>query len=352
MIRMGIIGCGAAVQQLHLPPLLQSPGIQVVALADVNGKVAMRLASRYGVSQVVSDYTEVKDVDAVLVATPHYLHAPVSEFFLMKGVHVLCEKPLTTNLADADRLLQVAKENGAKLAVGVFRRYYPSSAFVKKAIQREWLGPIQSVDVEEGGQYGWALQSRFMMERDKAGGGVLTDTGAHTLDRLLWWFDSPPTKLDEYLDNSAMGVETDCAMHFKMQWKGRDIPVRCELSRTRVLRNSYRIMMQGGVLEVPVNAPCDLSIYDERLGKDHRDWIRLDLCGADSAKDRDVMKYFQNQIEDFLSAIQTGGGLVNDGATARAVVELTEQCYSNRNALPEPWVDFCGDIKILGGEGA
>ena len=265
MIRIGVIGCGAATQHLHLPAIARLPEAEAVWIVDVQSDRATALAQEYGIPNVTDDYSRVVDVDAVLIATPHHLHVPMSEFFLTHGVHVLCEKPLAIRLADAKQIVALAKERSLILAVGVFRRYYPVSAFFRRVIEADWLGPVERVDVEEGGPYNWDLQSRFMMERDKAGGGVLIDTGSHTLDRVLWWFGNPKANVESYYDNSVRGVETDCEVRFSIPWQGRPIPVRVELSRTRTLRNTFQVFTSFGMIEAPANVPDKAWFLDRRL---------------------------------------------------------------------------------------
>ncbi|MBI3978486.1 MAG: Gfo/Idh/MocA family oxidoreductase [Chloroflexi bacterium] len=344
MIRIGFVGCGAVVQSLHLPAIRRLAGARATWLVDVQVDRVKALAAEHGISNVTAEYAQVADVDAVLIATPHYLHAPMAEFFLMRGIHVLCEKPLAIAVADAERLVGMAKERRLVLAAGVFRRYYPNAAFVRRAIQSEWLGAVERIDAEEGWPHDWDAQSRFMLERCRAGGGVLVDTGSHTLDRVLWWFGSPDVSLESYRDNSASGVETDCEVRFSVPWRNHQIPVRVELSRTRRLRNTFQVITSFGTMESPVNAPDQLWFTDRRLGPEP---IRLAFGTRSDAEDRGVQSFFEAQLSDFCTAISMGADPLNAGATAIPVIRLIASCYDARQPLPEPWVDFGLDQRIL-----
>ena len=339
MIRVALIGCGAAAQQLHFPPLLTNRNVRLDWLVDTRLAEVRQLSMRYGIKNVTEDYRKVRDVDAVIVATPHHLHAPITEFFLQSGCHVLCEKPLDIKVEGARRLVNLARKAKRVLAVGVFRRYYPSSLLGLNAVRTEWLGEIKQIDVEEGGPYLWDLQSLFMVQREKAGGGVLMDTGAHAIDRILWWFEGGDFDEVRYRDNSATGVESDCELEFIMCWHGRRIPVRVELSRTRTLRNTVRIVMARGTLEIPANRPCEALILNQGFVLDGFSApLRMDLSSGHDPNELQINTYFHRQLEDFRKAIEENTACLNAGETTLPFIHLAEVCYRNRIELEEPWV--------------
>ena len=356
MIRIGVIGSGAAAERLHLPAIASLPETEATWIVDVQPQRSKMLSEQYGIQNVTDDYTRVSDVDAVIIATPHRLHVPMTELFLKRGVHVLCEKPLALRTKDADRIVELAQERSLVLAVGVFRRYYAVSSFFRSVIEKDWLGPVERIDAEEGlpwSPYVWDFHSRFMMERDRAGGGVLIDTGSHTLDRILWWFGGPEVTLESYLDNSYGGVETDCEIRFSIPWRDRQIPARVELSRTRTLRNTFQVYSSFGVIESPANVPDKAWLTDRRLSchLDASQPIPLDLSAQPEAKGGVRQSPFERQLGDFCRAIVTDEEPLNAGATVVPVVRLIESCYAGCQRMPEPWVDLGLDRTFLIAEG-
>ena len=352
MIRMALIGCGAVVQQSHLPAISNINDVEATWIVDVQKDQAKAMAARYNINNVTADYTDDIDVDAVLISTPQYLHVPMCEHFLDRGIHVLCEKPLAITMEDATRLVGMAKEKNLVLAAGVFRRYYPVSGFCRLVIDKEWLGKVQRIDIEEGFPYEWDLKSRFMMKRDEAGGGVLIDTGSHTLDCLLYWFGFPEINLSKYCDNSENGVESDCEIRFSLLWKGSEVPVRVELSRTRTLRNSYQLIMSNGLLEVPANVPDKVWVVDHRLADKCAPQPRLmiNLSGSNCITNSAKPSYFEAQLMDFCKSIKERYEPINSGLTVLPLVQLIERCYRSRQAIEEPWVIFQTENKILANE--
>lgn len=343
MIKLGLIGCGAAMQALHLPAILQTPDVKIHWIIDSDLHRIKPIADRVKVPNRDVDYRKVEDVDAVVIGTPHFLHAPMTMHFLEKGVHVLCEKPLALKASDALSMVALAEYKKCILAVGVFRRFYHVSGFMKRVIASGWLGPVARINVEEGGKYDWDLQSRFMMEKEKAGGGVLVDTGSHTLDRLIWLLDVDKAHVQRYADNNRGGIETDCELDLTVTWRNRDIPIHMELSRTRLLNNTFEISFEHGRLVVPVNDPSSAFVSDERLSAgfepDDSNSFYVEAAKGFDFAGKGIAPYFLLQFQSFCDAINETGPLINSGASVLPCVQIIEYCYQNREELIETWSD-------------
>lgn len=354
MIRFGIVGCGEATQQLHLPALVQLADVRIEWVSDPLKIKLKPITDRLGVKNVVSDYREIREIDAVLIATPHNLHAEMVEHFLKQGVHVLCEKPLALTGAEGERLVKIANDRRLVLSVGVFRRYYHTSRLVQQILTSGWLGSLLSVDIEEGGRYDWNLQSTFMMEREKSGGGVLADTGAHTVDRILWLLGETHPTITAYRDNNKGGIETDCELNMTLQFNNAAVPARIELSRTRDLRNTFELVFEHGTLSFPANSFSDISVHDQRLypsGAKANKMLHIHATGGGAAA-IDLEYYFLEQMKDFLSAIGDGHEVLNSGASVLPGIGVIEKCYLQRMDMEEPWhsLDFfrteCGEGEV------
>jgi predicted dehydrogenase len=110
-LRFGIIGCGGIANGFHLRDLAGIEEAELIACADAREEAARSTASRWGARGWHGDYRELlnrDDVDAVIVATHHPTHAAIGCDVLAAGKHLLVQKPLTTSLADADRLVEAA----------------------------------------------------------------------------------------------------------------------------------------------------------------------------------------------------------------------------------------------------
>ncbi len=162
---------------------------------------------------------EREDVDAVDICTPNYLHAPMAIAALRSGRHVLCEKPLARNAAEAKRMVETAKKSKRILMIALNNRFREDVRILKEFIERGELGDVQYVKAgwlrmaQEWGERAWVT------EKGKAGGGVLLDLGIPLVDLAIWIAGlEHPTRVScrTFGKKKAKGVEESaCAMvHF------------------------------------------------------------------------------------------------------------------------------------------
>jgi len=257
-IRIGIIGCGAVTEIGHLPAVAANPNCTLTALVDRNQSRLELLAKRGRPEFTSEDYRDCfGKIDAAILALPHNLHAPVAIDLLSNGIDVLVDKPMAMSASECDAMMEAAKSGNRMLAVGLMRRNLYSAQMARSFIESGMLGAIRSFHFAEGGIYNWPVTSDFFFKRQTAGGGVLLDTGAHTLDLLLWWLGDVASF--EYFDDTVAenGVEADCLMRLTMK-SGAEGTV--ELSRTRNLRNTAIIVGENADMEVDLRKNW-LTVY-------------------------------------------------------------------------------------------
>ena len=222
-IRVGVIGTGFGAS-LHLSALRECPGFSTVAIASRRLDRARAAAQDHNIPAHFSDYREMvlhPDIDAVIVATPPHLHHPMAIAALEHDKHVLCEKPMARNLAEAKDMLRIAERTSAIAMVNNQLRFLPARARVYELIREGYIGEPHAASVvvhrsslndPHDRPWGW------LMEAEKAG-GMLGATGAHYLDALRWWFGevkavagavSTMVRQRRLPDSSAMGrVDAD-----------------------------------------------------------------------------------------------------------------------------------------------
>ena len=195
---------------------------------------AQEMADGYGVTLVLTDAAELDSdqIDAAIVATPPFHHAPCSIDLMKRGIHVLVEKPMATTYQDAVDMVRTAEQQGVVLSVGFFRRLNPSIRMMKAMLDSQWLGKPVSFHVEGGGMYNWPAATLANMRKDWAGGGVLIDFGSHMLDLMFSLFDEPADVI-ECQDNSHGGVESDCTIELRVRHQDQPVEGVVELARTR-----------------------------------------------------------------------------------------------------------------------
>jgi predicted dehydrogenase len=162
---------------------------QVVVVADVNEESAMRLAKELDCAWTssVEDAVSNHHVQAVIICTPPALHAEVALRSMRAGKHVLCEKPLATNSADALHMVRVAEENGVVLKCGFNMRHYPGLVQLKRWADADELGHIIHGRCVYGRAKTVIRGSDWRAWSGVSGGGNLIDQGVHIVDLFRWY---------------------------------------------------------------------------------------------------------------------------------------------------------------------
>jgi len=326
---IAVVGCGAVAAGHYLPSLAASRRLEATLLVDRDAARARALAARWRVPRTATEIGEVaRHARAAVVALPNALHAPVTIELLREGVHVLVEKPMATSAADCEAMAAAARASGTRLAVGLQFRYFDSTRWVADALRGGMLGALRRFDLRLGVVSRWPFASDYFLRRESAGGGVLTDYGAHVLDLLcLWLGDFAPPR---YRDDARGGVESDCEIDL-VSLAG--VPGTVEISRTRNLRNTCRFEGAAATLEVGIWDP-DPPIELWRPGEPRRLLARAREAGE---RGLDFNGAFLRSLDDFAAAIASGGETQVPASEGRRAVALIESCYAAAEPLVLPW---------------
>lgn len=327
-LQLAVIGCGSATQNLHLPALAQTEEIEVCALVDQDEARAQRLGQLYGIPNILTDHNALPkaQAQAALVALPNHLHAPVTLDLLRRGLHVFVETPMALSVADCDRMIKAAAETQKTLAMGMIRRGFPAIRFVHDALIAQLIGPITSVDWQEGHNAGWETASDYILRPDQAGGGILTELGPQIIDTLTSWFGQP--KLIEYADDAQGGLEANCIA--KLELPG-GIPARVEISRGRRLTNRVRIQGQNARLIVGVGPGGSVSV---ELDSPRPNKLSGFPGAGSQATEHDALRLL---FSDFARSIAESRAPWVPGEAGRDTVALIQSCYAQRTLLRYPW---------------
>lgn len=325
-IAFAFIGCGAVVEQLYMPAikkLRRKPAF----LIDPNLSRAELMARRFG-AKVSANFEEViDDFDAAIVSVPNYLHAPITIALLKAGKHVLVEKPMALTLKECRKMIETAEQSKRILSVGLFRCFLRGAQWVKLFIDSGKLGEIKAFEFREGGVYSWPVTTDSFWKREKAGGGVLIDTGSHTLDQLIWWLGD--VNVIEYRDDSFGGVEADCYLRLKLS-SGAEGTV--ELSRTRDIGAEAVIRGTKGSLKV--------GLLDNKILSDPQEFVYETFNGiaGTNISMQSYVSLFTEQLKNWFLAISSGNGHFVDGVQASKSIAIIDTCYQNRKQWSLPWV--------------
>jgi predicted dehydrogenase len=184
-VKIGVIGSGG-ISHAHMGGYQQLEGVEIVAVADVVPGKAKEWAARYNVPKAFEDYHKLlamPEIDGVSVCTYNRAHMPPTVDALRAGKHVLCEKPMAHNLADAHAMLQAARETGKILTIGVHSRYSRSQRLAKQIVASGDLGEIYYAEIVGTRRRG--IPGGTFVNKETAGGGAVIDIGIYSLDTAL-----------------------------------------------------------------------------------------------------------------------------------------------------------------------
>lgn len=190
-LRAGLVGAGQWAVAAHLPGLLATPGVELVAICDTDLARARSAATALGVAAVFGDAAamlEAVPLDLVCVVTPDDEHAGPVAAACARGVHVLCEKPLATTVAEARRLAVLADAAGIQTRVGFTMRFAPAMRRLRDLVAAGAIGEPRHVQAfQQNGQFlDPATPFHWKMDEARTGGGAIVEYGIHTLDLLRW----------------------------------------------------------------------------------------------------------------------------------------------------------------------
>ncbi len=322
-LRFGLVGCGR-IAQSHIEALAGSELGAVAAVIEPR-EVAAKAASEQTRSLCFRDHTDpalLAEVDAVIVCTPPATHFEVAQYFLARGKHVLCEKPLTIRPEQATELVGSAQRAGRVLMMASKFRYVDDVIKSKAIIQSGILGDIllyenafcSKVDMRE----------RWNSDPQVAGGGVLIDNGSHAVD-IARYLLGPITHVHAETARRAQGLAVEDTMRVRFRSQSGAVG-SIDLSWTINKESPHYLGVYGsqGTLLV--------GWKGSRYRQDgNANWVSF---GAGY----DKITAFRAQIENFIATTRDAAAPLITPADALASVRVVEAAY--RSVAAQSWVQL------------
>lgn len=345
--RILIVGCGAVAAASHAPALLelQAAGdLSVTALYDPNPHRVTAMLRHFPGARLLPSIDRVDSgwADLALVASPVKFHREQAIRCLESGLAVLCEKPLAVTGAEAEAMVRAAEAAEKLFAVGLIRRFFATTQFIRQVIAERRFGRLQSFHACEGGRFSWDAASPSFFQKEAAGGGVLIDAGAHSLDLLLWWLGEP--RAIDYEDDAMGGVEANCRLRMDYgEFRGE-----VHLTRDYNLRNGFRLDFEQAWIYWPPYSANRLQI-----GYRGSRWAHE--CNLSTAPAADAAPWrfepappyegaFTHQWRNVVRAMNGTEALRVPAREAVRSIGFIERCYRSRKLWEAPWFGE-GEIK-------
>lgn len=252
-VKWVVVGVGDIASKRVIPAILAEPESELYGLVtrDARKAEAYPGVCAWG---PLDDALHDDAVDAVYIATPVALHAPHAIAALRAGKHVLCEKPMAMNYAEAQGMATVAAEARPLLGVAYYRRLYPKLLRLRELLRDGAIGKPVLAEAHchswlATGDRGWLLDPAL------AGGGPLYDTACHRIDVFNFLFGAP-AKVVALLSNAVHQVAVEDSATVSIDYANGVRGVVDVRWNSRIARDEFRVIGTEGEIDLnPLNGP-------------------------------------------------------------------------------------------------
>ncbi len=246
-LRWGILGCARISRRGLIPGIKESQTGTLLTLASRDGTTASDWAREFNIPKAAGSYEEVladPEIDAVYIPLPNELHKPWVFAAADAGKHILCEKPLALNAAEAREMAAHCKERGVILMEAFMWRQQPRSAAIKKLVKEGAIGQLRLVrasfsfpiDVND-----WRLDAA-------RGGGALWDVGCYGVSAARFYTDAEPLGIRARAHFWKTGVDMTLAASLEFP---NDVIAAIDCSFEQPSRCFVELVGTTGVIEIP-----------------------------------------------------------------------------------------------------
>jgi predicted dehydrogenase len=296
-----VIGLGRIAGHF-MPAVRSTTTSQITGLVSGHRDKAERIAAEYGVpaSSIYSyeNFDEIahnRAIDAVYVALPNSMHAEYTIRAAKAGKHVLCEKPMSTNVADAEAMIAACKAAHVKLMIAYRCHYEPTNLKAIGLIRTGALGQVQAIE----SSFGFNIApGEWRLSKKLAGGGPLFDVGIYSLNACRYLTGEEPEHIAAYasvIDHDGRFNEVEENDSWTMKFPS-GIVASCDTTYGADMEGYYRVHGSKGWLEV------DSAFVYEGL-RLRADYAGVQLDELNPARDP---SQFQAEAEHFSHCIQNG----------------------------------------------
>lgn len=337
-LRLAVVGLGK-MGLSHFSIANAHPRTDVV-VCDASGFMLDGIA-KYSGRPAYKDFDEMlakEQIDAMIVATPSRLHAPMVRKALEKGIHVFCEKPFCLDWRESEALTALAAEKGLISQVGYHYRYVGAFQEMKRLVEAGAIGQITHVLAEAYGPVVLRPKGTTWRTDRAEGGGCLYDYAAHPINLLNWYFGEASGASGTLL-NSIFSADTDDEVYSTLLWEsGLSAHVSVNWSDESYRKMSTKITMTGtnGRLYAD-RQECQLYLREAVPGLSgyNKGWnVRYTTELTEEVGFYLRGEEYSAQIDAFVAAILDGGSTVNDFASATATDKTIALMLADRDAAP------------------
>lgn len=315
-LRIGTLGAARITPNALMYPARQVPGVEIAAIAAREPAKARAFAAQYGIPQVYDSYAALladPNIDAIYNPLPNHLHGEWTIRALEAGKHVLCEKPLAANAAEAEQMATVAETTSLVLMEAFHTLYHPLAARMKAIIDSGELGRLRHIDVQFCTLLWrwWDIRLRY----DLAGGATM-DLGCYAIRLLRFLTTAEPAVVRAQARCASPQVDRwmTAELHFPGDVTGS---FTCAFWSRKLIRITARVVGEAG--EMRVLNPILPQLY-HRLQVQTTTDTRTERFPGDST--------YTYQLRAFADAVQGKSTLLTDGRDGVANMRVIDAVYA------------------------
>lgn len=327
--KLGIIGLGGIAQVIHLPILSKMDEVEIVAVCDSEISKAKNIAAKYNLGKYYKDVDKMleenPEMTAVIIATQTNTHKEIAIKCLTADKDILVEKPIARNLKEAKEIIETARKFKKKVMVGMNNRFRNDMMMQRTFTKAKEIGDIFYIKA------GWvkpqSSNQRWMVEKEKSGGGVFIDNGIAVLDLGLWIMGFPDVKsvtATNYFHNTKSVEDSSIAM------------IRFKNKSVLTIEVSWSLLREGELFYCNVygkegsTSINPLRIYKRMEGNLYNITPKKLETPANIFK-----KSYEYELQHFVGALRSNNNIISTGEDALKVMEITEAIYKSSKTEKE-----------------
>ena len=330
MIRIAVIGTGG-ISHAHIQAYLKFPERCVItALVDIIPGKAQRVKEQYHLdADVFLDHHDILglDIDLVDVCTPPFTHAEISINALRSGKNVVCEKPMAASLEECDAMLRARDESGKKLSIIAQNRFREPIRNLKALLDSGIAGKVRHAQINSFWFRGHSYYDLWWRGTwEKEGGGCTLNHAVHHIDMLGWMMGTPKRVTSVLANTGHDNAEVEDLSVSVMEYDGALATVTAS-----VVHHGEEQALVFQCEKAKISAP--FSVFASRLMPNAFPLKVPDEAFTDSVqafvKDLPPIPWemHDGQLENVLSALETGGDVAITGEDGRRTIELITAIY-------------------------
>ena len=312
MFRIGIIGCGKMATS-HVKAILEMSDVAITAACDINPENREKVAELTGAKTYEQYEDMLKDgnLDLAMITLPPALHKPCACKCAEYGINIFLEKPMAVSTQECQEIIDACNANNVLLWVGHPQRYLPTNRLAKRLVDSGKYGKLLAIHETRNTGYPGKSTLKWLMTKSVAGGGIMFNLGAHTIDMARYLSGSDVDSVCGRLVYHGNEVEDGAFGNLVMK---NGVVVNFQLSG-RTSAYTYEIILY-------------LSEGEIRI----KPFSHVEACGPDGVfetipynEEESAHTHLYNQLQDVIAAVQGKQEVLVTGEYGLAGIETYEK---------------------------